>query len=84
MLLAAVYGGYFGAGVGVIFIGVLSVFINDDLQRLNGVRNVLSAVANAVVDALSPLGITHLDIPLLPERVWRAIQGARASGSGGA
>jgi uncharacterized protein len=48
VLLAAVYAGYFGAGVGVIFIGVLSIFINDDLQRLNGVRNVLSAVANAV------------------------------------
>jgi aerobic carbon-monoxide dehydrogenase large subunit len=32
------------------------------------------AVANAVVDALSPLGIRHLDIPLTPERVWRAIK----------
>jgi carbon-monoxide dehydrogenase large subunit len=32
------------------------------------------AVANAVIDALSPLGIRHLDIPFTPERVWRAIQ----------
>ena len=32
------------------------------------------AVANAVVDALSPLGIRHLDIPFTPERVWRAIR----------
>jgi carbon-monoxide dehydrogenase large subunit len=32
------------------------------------------AVVNAVVDALSPLGITHLDMPLRPERVWRAIK----------
>src|SRR6266542_611794 len=32
------------------------------------------AIANAVLDALSPLGITHLDLPLTPERVWRAIQ----------
>jgi aerobic carbon-monoxide dehydrogenase large subunit len=31
------------------------------------------AVANAVIDALSPLGIRHLDIPFTPERVWRAI-----------
>jgi aerobic carbon-monoxide dehydrogenase large subunit len=31
------------------------------------------AIANAVVDALSPLGIRHLDIPFTPERVWRAI-----------
>jgi carbon-monoxide dehydrogenase large subunit len=34
------------------------------------------AVANAVVDALEPWGITHLDIPATPERVWRAIQEA--------
>jgi carbon-monoxide dehydrogenase large subunit len=32
------------------------------------------AIANAVIDALSPLGIRHLDIPFTPERVWRAIQ----------
>ena len=31
------------------------------------------AIANAVLDALHPLGITHLDLPLSPERVWRAI-----------
>ncbi len=31
------------------------------------------AVVNAVVDALAPLGIKHLDMPLTPERVWRAI-----------
>jgi carbon-monoxide dehydrogenase large subunit len=33
-------------------------------------------VVNAVVDALSHLGITHLDMPLTPEKVWRAIQDA--------
>ncbi|HEX5415364.1 MAG TPA: molybdopterin cofactor-binding domain-containing protein, partial [Chloroflexota bacterium] len=32
------------------------------------------AVVNAVIDALAPLGIRHLDMPLTPERVWRAIQ----------
>jgi aerobic carbon-monoxide dehydrogenase large subunit len=32
------------------------------------------AVANAVIDALSPLGIRHLDLPFTPERVWRVIQ----------
>lgn len=33
------------------------------------------AVANAVMDALSPFGIKHLDMPLTPERVWKAMQG---------
>jgi carbon-monoxide dehydrogenase large subunit len=32
------------------------------------------AIANAVLDALEPLGIMHLDLPLSPERVWQAIQ----------
>jgi carbon-monoxide dehydrogenase large subunit len=35
------------------------------------------AVVNAVVDALSPFGVRHLDPPLTPERVWRAIHDAR-------
>jgi carbon-monoxide dehydrogenase large subunit len=33
-------------------------------------------VVNAVMDALDHLGVTHLDIPLTPEKVWRAIQAA--------
>ena len=35
------------------------------------------AVVNAVADALSPLGVANLDIPLKPERVWRAIQSVK-------
>ncbi|HEX6533117.1 MAG TPA: molybdopterin cofactor-binding domain-containing protein, partial [Gemmatimonadaceae bacterium] len=35
------------------------------------------AVANAVMDALAPFGITHLDIPLTPARVWQAVHDAR-------
>ena len=37
------------------------------------------AVINAVVDALSPFGIRHIDMPAKPEKVWRAIQEARGS-----
>jgi carbon-monoxide dehydrogenase large subunit len=36
------------------------------------------AVVNAVVDALSPLGIRHIDMPLTPERVWTAMQAAKS------
>jgi carbon-monoxide dehydrogenase large subunit len=35
-------------------------------------------VVNAVLDALAPLGVTHLDMPLTPARVWAAIQAAAA------
>lgn len=34
------------------------------------------AVQNAVVDALRPLGVRHVDLPCTPERVWRAIRDA--------
>jgi carbon-monoxide dehydrogenase large subunit len=36
------------------------------------------AVVNAVIDALSPFGIKHLDMPLTPEKVWRAMQSAKS------
>ncbi|MBI4588066.1 MAG: molybdopterin-dependent oxidoreductase [Candidatus Rokubacteria bacterium] len=35
------------------------------------------AIVNAVVDALAPVGIRHLDMPLTPEKVWKAIQRGR-------
>jgi carbon-monoxide dehydrogenase large subunit len=38
------------------------------------------AVVNAIVDALRPLGIRDVTMPCTPERVWRAIQGARENG----
>jgi carbon-monoxide dehydrogenase large subunit len=36
------------------------------------------AVVNSVVDALSPLGVRHIDMPLTPEKIWKLIQGAKA------
>jgi carbon-monoxide dehydrogenase large subunit len=36
------------------------------------------AVINAVIDALAPYGVSHLDMPATPERVWRAIHATRA------
>jgi carbon-monoxide dehydrogenase large subunit len=41
-----------------------------------------ACLVNAVCDALAPLGITHIDKPLTPARVWAAIQQAIASGNG--
>jgi carbon-monoxide dehydrogenase large subunit len=42
----------------------------------SGTIGATPAVQNAVVDALAHLGIRHLDMPLTPERVWRAVQAA--------
>jgi aerobic carbon-monoxide dehydrogenase large subunit len=42
-----------------------------------GTTGALGAVVNAVVDALAEFGVTHIDMPVTPERVWRAIQQAK-------
>ena len=39
-----------------------------------------AAVTNAVIDALRPLGVTYINMPLTPMRVWEAIQEARRCG----
>jgi len=46
VFLTGIYGGYFGAAQGVILISLLAIFIDDDLQRLNGAKNVLALVVN--------------------------------------
>ena len=48
-----------------------------------GTTGSLAAVHNAVVDAVSHLGIRHIDLPLSPMRVWEAIQTAQRSSAGG-
>ncbi len=40
------------------------------------------AVINSIIDGLSPLGVTHIDMPALPMRVWEAIQQARGESAG--
>jgi len=38
-----------------------------------------AAIANAVADALSPLGISHIDLPFTPSRIWEALRDAEAT-----
>lgn len=46
VLGTGVYGGYFGAAQGVVLVALLGISIDDTLQRLNGAKNVLAALAN--------------------------------------
>lgn len=52
VFLTGIYGGYFGAAQGVILMALLAIFIDDDLQRLNGTKNALALVVNAVAGIL--------------------------------
>jgi uncharacterized protein len=48
VLFAGVYGGYFGAAQGVLLMAIMGIGIDETLQRLNGVKNVLATIVNAV------------------------------------
>jgi uncharacterized membrane protein YfcA len=47
-----IYGGYFGAAQGVILIALLGIFLDDALQRLNGLKNALATIVNGVAALL--------------------------------
>lgn len=48
VFVAALYGSYFGAGLGVLLLGVLGIFLDEDMQRLNALKGLLSLVVNLV------------------------------------
>ena len=45
----------------------------------SGIVGAVPAVHNAIVDALSHLGVVHIDLPCTPRRVWDAIEEALGS-----
>jgi carbon-monoxide dehydrogenase large subunit len=47
-----------------------------------GITPALGVIVNAIVDALAPFGVDHVEMPATPERVWRAIQDAGQQGGG--
>jgi uncharacterized membrane protein YfcA len=61
-----VYGGYFGAGIGVIMMALLTIFVPEGIQRLNALKNVLAAVINGVAGILFIfLAPVHADVALV-------------------
>jgi uncharacterized membrane protein YfcA len=57
VFFAAIYGAYFGAGLGIILLAMLGLVIADSLQRLNGLKQVMSVLINSVaVIAYSAFG----------------------------
>ena len=60
VFVTAVYGGYFGAAQGVILLALLGITLDDDLQRLNGVKNVIAAVVNGVAALFFIIDGTHV------------------------
>ncbi|MFD7500545.1 sulfite exporter TauE/SafE family protein [Streptomyces sp. NPDC059850] len=48
LTLASVYGGYFAAAQGIIYMSLMGMLLDEPMQRLNGIKNVLAAVVNSV------------------------------------
>lgn len=48
IFVAAVYGGYFGAGLGVMLLAVLGAVLHGELQHLNGLKQALSLIINSI------------------------------------
>ena len=64
VLLAGVYGGYFGAAQGVLLMAILGIGVVDSMQRHNATKNVLALVVNGIA-AVVFLFVSHVD--------WRAV-----------
>jgi uncharacterized protein len=57
---SGIYGGYFGAAQGVLMIGLLGIFLDEPIQRINGLKNVLTFVVNGTA-AIVFIAVTHVD-----------------------
>lgn len=60
LLLASVYGGYFTAAQGILYMSLMGMLLDDRMQRLNAVKNVLATIVNSVA-ALFFLFAAHFD-----------------------
>jgi uncharacterized membrane protein YfcA len=50
--VGAIYGGYFGAALGVMYVAAFALILDETLNRINALKNVLSAVVGAVTVAV--------------------------------
>jgi uncharacterized membrane protein YfcA len=76
---AAVYGGYFGAGLGVVMLATLGLTLDDSLTRLNAVKQALSFVIN-IAAALFFLGSDQVLWPVVGVMAVAALAGGSLGG----
>ena len=78
--LAAIYGGYFGAGLGVIVLAALAIVVGDSLVRLNALKQLISLAVN-VTAAVVFLVIADLDAPTVAVMAAASLAGGVAGGA---
>ena len=79
VFLAAVYGGYFGAGLSVIVLAVLAMVLDDDLTRLNALKQAIAFVTNLAAAVLF-LGSGQLSWPAAIVMTGGALAGGAFGG----
>jgi hypothetical protein len=60
--VAGIYGGYFGAAQGIMLLAVLGLLLDEELQRLNALKNVLTGLVNGCA-AVVFIAAAHVDWP---------------------
>jgi uncharacterized membrane protein YfcA len=60
IFFVGMYGGYFGAAIGVMLLGLLGLLVNDSLQRLNALKNVMAGMVNGIAAVLFAFA-AHVD-----------------------
>ena len=81
-LFVATYGGYFGAGIGILMLGSLSVMGLRDIHRMNGLKTILGTMINVVAFfffALKGLVVWHLAILMTIGAIIGGCVGARTA-----
>jgi uncharacterized membrane protein YfcA len=58
---AGIYGGYFGAAQGILLLAILTIGLDEALQRVNGVKNLLAGLANLVAGIVFAFAAPHVD-----------------------
>lgn len=70
------YGGYFGAAQGVLVIGLMGVALSETLPRINGLKNVLTGIANAVAGVVFVI-VSKVDWPVAGALALGSVLGAQ-------
>jgi uncharacterized membrane protein YfcA len=60
VILSGVYGGYFGAALGILLLSILGLAVDDDLQRINALKVLLAGLVNVVAGVIFVIA-AHVD-----------------------
>ncbi len=79
IFLGAVYGGFFGAGLGIMMLALLGLFLDDSLIRINAVKQALQLIINVVAAAFFAIS-GHVRWELVPVMAVAALVGGTVGG----